>query len=85
MNNIIDTVINYIEKQTVNNIFVYTNMVNSQQLIETIKKQQEKGMAKYGHSIDECPFDKFNWNDMMYEEIADTLIYMEKAKRNGGK
>lgn len=52
--------------------------VNKKDLINKIDFQQEKGLKKYGHTIDDCPKDKYNWNDMSLEEIVDFLIYKEK-------
>lgn len=75
MSNIVENTLEFIDENTVNNVFVLTYLCNSIELKEIIKKQQEKGIKKYGHSIDECPLDKFNWRTMMLEELADLLIY----------
>lgn len=47
----------------------------------TIKEQSSKGFEKYGHYIDECPKDKFNWTNMALEELIDFWVYKEKMRR----
>jgi len=79
---IVETVIDNINENTtidnLQNIFTINVKFDSDMLIEIIKKQQEKGLKKYGHSIDDCPNNKYNWEIMAYEEIADFLIYNQK-------
>jgi hypothetical protein len=52
--------------------------VNKEDLIKTIKSQQQKGLEKYNETIDDCPYNKWNWNQMSIEEIADYLVYKFK-------
>lgn len=42
--------------------------------------QKNKGLLKYGHTIDDCPVDKYNWTDMMLEELIDFWVYKDKSK-----
>ena len=79
---IINAVFNKIDNnKTCRDIASFTINVSSSKLKKIILKQHEKGIKKYGQSIDDCPFDKYNWLDMMYEELADFLIYEEKLNR----
>ena len=48
--------------------------------IQMNANQSSKGMKKYGHYIDECPVNKFNWTDMAIEELVDFWVYKEKMK-----
>ena len=59
-------------------VFVLKITLDKDKLIDTVISQQDKGLKKYGHSIDDCPNDKYDWVDMSYEEIADFLIYKQK-------
>lgn len=43
--------------------------------------QQRKGLLKYGHTIDDCPRDRFNWSDMATEELIDFWVYKVKMKK----
>lgn len=52
--------------------------IDCDKLIDTLKSQQKKGIIKYGHTIDLCPDDKYNWEQMMLEEIADGIVYALK-------
>ena len=43
-----------------------------------IDAQNEKGMKKYGQSIDDCPVDGFDWVRMAFEEAIDLMQYQQK-------
>ena len=45
---------------------------------EHIDAQNEKGMKKYGESIDDCPVDDYSWPNMVIEELIDALQYQQK-------
>ena len=62
-------------------VFELKVILDKDKLIDTVISQQGKGLKKYGHNIDDCPNDKYDWVDMAYEEIADFLIYKEKNKQ----
>lgn len=49
-------------------------------LAKTMKKQSDKGIAKYGTNIDEASNNDYDWHDMAMEELADMLVYIEKGK-----
>ena len=38
----------------------------------------DKGEATYNHTLDDCPDDKYDWRDMLIEELLDGLQYQEK-------
>ena len=47
--------------------------------IETlINKQTQKGIKTYGHTLDDCPIDKYDWQQMIIEELIDALQYQQK-------
>lgn len=52
-----------------------------QAVLETIEQrlteQTDKGIAKYGQSLDEVPVDAYNWNQMAAEEMIDGLQYQQ--------
>lgn len=48
----------------------------------TCNAQNNKGIEKYGHSIDDCPDDKYDWKIMAIEELVDFFVYKMKAKSN---
>ena len=77
MSNIVENTLQFIDEHTINNVFVFAIGANTELLKNIIKTQQQKGIKKYGHSIDECSLDKFNWEQMMLEELADLLIYQQ--------
>src|SRR5699024_5828219 len=43
-----------------------------------LDKQTDKGVNKYGHTLEECPVDKFDWQSMLIEELIDAIQYQEK-------
>lgn len=43
-----------------------------------LDKQNAKGMATYGQTLDDCPDDAYEWNVMALEEMADGMQYMAK-------
>jgi NTP pyrophosphatase (non-canonical NTP hydrolase) len=45
---------------------------------DLLDKQERKGIETYGHSLEECPDDKYNWQQMTIEELIDALQYQVK-------
>lgn len=43
-----------------------------------IDAQTDKGIGKYSHDLDDCPPEKFNWQQMINEELIDALQYQQK-------
>ena len=43
-----------------------------------IDAQNEKGMKKYGESIDDCPVDDYDWQQEIIQELIDALNYQQK-------
>lgn len=43
-----------------------------------IDAQTDKGVGKYTHNLDDCPPEKFNWQQMINEELIDALQYQQK-------
>lgn len=41
----------------------------------------DKGLNTYGHELDDCPDEKFDWRNMLIEELLDGLQYQEKEIR----
>jgi hypothetical protein len=74
-----EKLINEVSKHDTFNINIE---VNSKKLIEVIKRQHKKGVEKYGHTIDNCPKNKFDWDQMALEELADYLTYLLKNDSN---
>lgn len=52
--------------------------INKKELKNILESQHTKGLAKYGHTLKDCPDEKYNWSDMAMEELADLLQYIEK-------
>jgi hypothetical protein len=46
-----------------------------------IDKQQEKGLKKYGKTVDQAGLSIEEWIEHTQEEIVDTLIYLECIKQ----
>lgn len=46
-----------------------------------IDKQTNKGVKKYGHTLDDCPYGAFDWDIMLVEELIDALQYQQKEIR----
>lgn len=46
-----------------------------------IDNQIDKGVAKYGQTLDECPTDSYDWQQMINEELIDALQYANKDIR----
>ena len=43
-----------------------------------LDKQNAKGMATYGQTLDECPDEAYDWNVMAIEELVDGMQYLAK-------
>ena len=43
-----------------------------------IDQQNAKGFATYGQSLEDCPTEKYNWQNMLVEELIDGLQYQQK-------
>lgn len=46
-----------------------------------VERQEQKGIAKYGHTIDDCPNDKYDWHQMIAEELVDCMMYVRKLQQ----
>lgn len=46
-----------------------------------LDKQNEKGMATYGQTLDDCPDDSYDWKMMAIEELADGIQYLAKENQ----
>lgn len=61
----------------------------TQIIIDILDKQNEKGLKKYGESIDEASNEDYDWNRMALEEAVDLIQYLVKentklqAENNG--
>lgn len=57
-------------------------MSYKQEIIRTIEKlidaQNEKGLKKYGHTLEDCDPGEYNWGQMIIEELIDALQYQQK-------
>jgi hypothetical protein len=52
-----------------------------QKFAEQLDAQCAKGENKYGHALDTCPDNSFDWRDMLIQELIDGLQYQEKEIR----
>ena len=43
-----------------------------------LDKQNAKGMATYGQTLDDCPDEAYDWNVMAIEELVDAIQYLSK-------
>lgn len=50
-------------------------------IAKRIDRQTEKGVAKYSHTLDDCPPNKYDWQMMIIEELVDALQYQQKEIR----
>ncbi len=46
-----------------------------------LDKQNEKGMATYGHTLDDCPDEAYDWKMMAIEELVDGIQYLAKENQ----
>ncbi|WP_145148537.1 hypothetical protein [Paenibacillus xylanexedens] len=47
-------------------------------IIELLDKQNEKGIAKYGSTIDQAADQYYDWKLMAMEEMVDLIQYQQK-------
>ena len=47
-------------------------------IVAQLENQTEKGLNKYGHTLDDCPDNKFDWRLMIIEELVDCIQYQQK-------
>lgn len=50
----------------------------TKRIIELLQRQNAKGLEKYGHTLDDCPADKYDWKLMAMEELIDLVQYQQK-------
>ncbi|WP_258297881.1 hypothetical protein [Paenibacillus peoriae] len=50
----------------------------TQRIIELLDKQNEKGLKKYGTTIDQISDMAYDWKLMALEEAADLIQYLQK-------
>ncbi|OMF32358.1 MULTISPECIES: hypothetical protein [Paenibacillus] len=50
----------------------------TQRIIELLDKQNEKGLKKYGTTIDQVSDMAYDWKLMALEEAADLIQYLQK-------
>ncbi|MEZ7173608.1 hypothetical protein [Sporosarcina sp. OR05] len=48
---------------------------------QQIDKQTAKGVVKYGHTLDSCPNEKYEWLEMANQELIDLAQYQQKEIR----
>ena len=46
-----------------------------------LDKQNEKGMATYGQTLDDCPDEAYDWKMMAIEELVDGIQYLAKENQ----
>jgi hypothetical protein len=49
-------------------------------VIAIIQAQQEKGLSKYGVTVDDANLPTAEWIRHAQEELVDCLVYLEKLK-----
>ncbi|APQ59857.1 hypothetical protein PPOLYM_02512 [Paenibacillus polymyxa] len=50
----------------------------TQRIIALLDKQNEKGLKKYGTTIDQVSDQSYDWKLMALEEAADLIQYLQK-------
>jgi hypothetical protein len=50
-------------------------------IVNMLDKQTAKGIKTYGHTLDDCPDIKYDWNLMALEEAIDLIQYLMKKQR----
>ena len=50
-----------------------------------LDKQNAKGMATYGQTLDDCPDESYDWNVMAIEELVDAIQYLAKENKRLNK
>lgn len=64
---------------------VEENLTIKDQLVLMLEQQldgqNEKGMKTYGQTLDDCPPEDYDWQQMLNEELIDALQYQQKEIR----
>lgn len=47
-------------------------------IAKNLNERIVKGYETYGQTLDDCPDDAYDWNQMLIEELLDGLQYMAK-------
>lgn len=55
-------------------------MTVQERVIAIIQAQQEKGLRKYGKTVDDAELSTAQWIQHAQEELVDCLVYLEKLK-----
>ena len=50
-------------------------------LVSLLDSQCLKGVNTYGHTLDDCPAEKFDWRLMALEELLDACQYLIKQNK----
>ena len=45
---------------------------------DILDRQEKKGIETYGQSLEDCPDDEYDWDQMTLEELIDALQYQVK-------
>jgi len=43
-----------------------------------LDQQEKKGIETYGQTLEQCPDDAYNWQNMALEELVDAVQYLTK-------
>lgn len=64
----------------INQLLDMKNISGEQRKIidQGLDQQNEKGLINYGQTLDDCPDDDYDWNQMTLEELLDALQYQVK-------
>lgn len=52
--------------------------VIKKKIIEILDQQEQKGITTYGHTLEDCPDEDYDWDIMALEELIDALQYQIK-------
>jgi len=55
-------------------------MSSKKNIIDIINKQENKGIDKYGVTVDDNNLEPIEWINHLQEELVDALFYLEQIK-----
>jgi hypothetical protein len=54
----------------------FTSQMVMEIIAQLMDEQDQKGLKKYGVTLDKVAFDDYDWNRMAMEEMADCIKYL---------
>ena len=59
-------------------LILFILKINKTDYLDVHLTQRQKGLKKYGRTLQNCPCDRHDWSRMVLEEVVDAFEYLDK-------